>query len=232
MRYRLIPALALMFVFGCAATQAQPVTPEEFTIRRSAVREGTYMYATGAAGVNERCLNVLDDSDSYYQDRLSDRPGSVAFTITLHPDTVALASFYERMPVGVEIRVESFILGGGDSVCPLRGRIAFDTISWPIRRGAPEESFSFEAPSGIRAGFEIRILELSDGDTGVPRYEATEATPCPSGFAFTAVLAHEDFNSPDAVVRYVGRSGQLKCRYTIDLIEGSPFPPRATAVAD
>lgn len=231
MFYRLLSVFAILFISGCGAVQTRAAAPEEFTIRRSAGREGTYIYATGATGVNERHLIVLDDSDSYYQ-RWPSRPGSVTFTITLHPDTVALASFYERMPVGVEIRVESFILGGGDSYVPLRGRIAFDSISWPIRRGAPEESFSFEAPGGIRAGFEIRILELSDGDTGVPRYEATEATPCPSGSAFTAILAHESFNSPDAVVRYVGRSGQLKCRYTIDLIEGSPFPPRAAEVVN
>ena len=225
MFYRLLSVLAFLFISGCGAVQTRAAAPEAFAIRRSAGREGTYAYATGAAGVNEKYYIVLDAMDSYYHRWPSNLPGSVTFTVTVHPDTVALAPFYVQMPEGVEISPRSFILGGGDSYYPLRSAIAFDRFSIQIRHGAPEESFSFEAPGGIRAGFEVQILELSDGDTGEPRH--VTVPPCPSGYAFTVVMAHESFASPDAVVRYVGRSSWLSCRYTIDLIEDSPFPPRA-----
>lgn len=218
---RLMPALAFLLMFGCGAVQTRPATtPEEFVIRRTQGREGTYVYTAGVPDVDEQYFIVLDAGDSYYHHVPVNLPGSMTFTVTLYPDSAALAPFYEQLPEGIEMRPVNFMLGGGDSYYSLRGHIDFDMPSLRVRPHAPEESFSFEAPSGIRTGFDIRILELHDGDTGESEYEVTDATPCPSGDAFSVVMRHAEYGGHHGVAaRYVGRSSFLSCRYTIDVVE-------------
>jgi hypothetical protein len=209
---------AFLFIFGCGATQLQPSTPEEFSIRRQPVGD-EYIYSSTSSP--EDYLVVLDAHGSYYETMPSNLSGSVTFTVTFHPGSEALTSFYQEMPRGVEMRPYFFTLGAGDSYEMLRGYIQLDAPSIQANSAASEASFAFEAPSGIRAGFEMRMLEVHDGETGEPRYEVTDSTPCPSGDAFSVVMAHPDFGTPDSTVRYVGRSSRLNCRYTIDLVEGT-----------